>query len=74
MLRQNRQNKENKMLKMFFKIKELLFPDPVFRQPRIWSNKKLMLVAPYFTGSVVNVSAADDSDKRGKKYKEYLTI
>ncbi len=47
--------------------------DPVFRRPRAWSNKELRKIAPYFTGSVINVSGWADEDKEGKTYRSYFT-
>lgn len=40
--------------------------------PRIWSNNELAAIAKNFEGNVVNVSAAEDSDKNGEKYKDYF--
>ena len=42
--------------------------------PRIWSNKELEYLAGSFYGNVVNVSAAEDSDKNGRKYEEYFPL
>ncbi len=46
--------------------------DRKFRLPRIWSNEELRRVAPLFYGSVVTVSAWEDSDKQGGKYRDYF--
>lgn len=43
-----------------------------FRTPRIWSNKQLRMLAPFFAGAVINVSGADDDDKEGEKYQSYF--
>lgn len=50
----------------------LLFPDPRFESPRIWSNKELKKFSHLFTGSVINVSAWRDEDKEGFYYREYF--
>lgn len=50
----------------------LLFPDPRFEVPRIWSNVELRKFAHLFDGSVVNVSAWRDEDKEGLRYKSYF--
>lgn len=45
-----------------------------FRNARIWSNRELLKIAPRFAGSVVNVSAWQDSDKEGSTYQaSYFT-
>ena len=44
-----------------------------FRVPRLWSNSELRKFAPLFTGSVVNISGWNDSDKEGNKYWEYFS-
>ena len=43
------------------------------RIARLWSNRQLKKLAPLFTGDVVNVSAWDDRDKEGGKYKDYFS-
>ena len=48
------------------------FIDRVSRLPRHWSNLELARHASLFTGSVVNVSAWQDSDKEGRLYKDYF--
>ena len=44
-----------------------------FRAPRLWSNSELRKFAPFFTGSVVNISGWNDSDKEGNKYRDYFS-
>lgn len=39
---------------------------------RQWSNKELKKFSHLFSGNVLNVSGASDSDKEGNKYKEYF--
>ena len=41
--------------------------------PRFWSNQELKRIAGKLNGSVVNVSAAEDSDKNGGKYQDYFS-
>lgn len=41
--------------------------------PRRWSNVELKRIAPLFTGSVCNVSAWEDQDKEGSRYRDYFT-
>ena len=40
--------------------------------PRNWSNRELRKIGVLFTGDVINVSAAEDRDKQGNKYKSYF--
>ncbi len=40
--------------------------------PRAWSNKEIFRYGKYFNGHVVNISAAADSDKCGKFYRNYF--
>jgi hypothetical protein len=49
-----------------------LLTDRKFRVPREWSNDELAKFAPFFSGSVVNVSAWQDEDKQGRRYKDYF--
>ncbi|MFH0780861.1 MAG: hypothetical protein V2B20_02770 [Pseudomonadota bacterium] len=42
--------------------------------PRIWSNIELKKISKTISGSVVNVSAAEDDDKGGGKYKRYFPL
>ncbi len=58
---------------ILYKIKEYLLPDPVFRKPRIWSNRILSEIAPTLTGRVINISGWDDRDKQGRHYRDYFT-
>jgi hypothetical protein len=44
-----------------------------FTYARRWSNRESRKRAPLFGGSVVNVSGWQDSDKQGKKYKDYFS-
>lgn len=44
-----------------------------FKHPRRWSNRELRKLAPLFGGAVANISAWEDSDKQGKRYKQYFT-
>ncbi len=46
--------------------------DRKFRKPRIWSNIELKKFSHLFSGKVVNVSAWQDSDKQGGKYRDYF--
>jgi hypothetical protein len=46
--------------------------DRKFRIPRIWSNDELKKFSPLFTGDVVNVSAWQDLDKEGLRYRDYF--
>jgi hypothetical protein len=46
--------------------------DRKVRLPRVWSNRELEKMGPFFDGRVVNVSGWKDSDKQGKRYKEYF--
>jgi hypothetical protein len=39
----------------------------------LWSNRELRKVAPLFTGDIVNVSAWDDRDKEGGRYRDYFS-
>lgn len=61
------------MLNFLSKLKMRLLPEPMFRVPRIWSNNELKKFSHQFVGSVVNVSAWEDSDKQGGKYKDYFS-
>lgn len=47
--------------------------DRQFRIVRIWSNREIKRLAPLFTGDVVNVSAWDDRDKEGGRYRDYFS-
>jgi hypothetical protein len=47
--------------------------DRRFRLPRIWSNVELKKISHLFTGDVINVSAWQDLDKEGKRYRDYFT-
>jgi hypothetical protein len=49
-----------------------MFVDRTARLARHWSNRHLRLIAPLFTGRVVNVSAWDDRDKQGGTYRDYF--
>lgn len=44
-----------------------------FRAARIWSNLELRKFAHMFTGTVTNISAANDEDKEGSCYKDYFS-
>ncbi len=46
--------------------------DNKFRVPRIWSNNELSKFAPFFSGTVVNISGWTDTDKEGKTYRDYF--
>ena len=50
-----------------------MFEDRRFRLARVWSNRELARLAPLLAGDVVNVSAWDDRDKEGGKYRSYFT-
>ena len=57
-------------MRHYFKF---LINDRIFRNPRLWSNIVLAkLVRQLDAESVLNVSGADDSDKDGKKYRDYF--
>ena len=47
--------------------------DRVHRVPRLWSNAELRKFAHLFGGRVVNVSAWNDGDKQGGKYRDYFS-
>ncbi len=47
--------------------------DRKFSIARRWSNQVLKKYAPYFSGSVVNVSAKLDFDRVDMNYREYFT-
>lgn len=49
-----------------------LFVDRIHRLPRTWSNRELEKYAALFRGKVVNVSAWKDSDKEGRRYRDYF--
>lgn len=51
---------------------ERLFTPRKFRLARIWSNRELARIAGLFEGYVINVSAWEDKDKEGMKYKDYF--
>lgn len=40
---------------------------------RFWSNDTLRIIAPLFQGDIINVSAWNDSDKEGRKYRDYFS-
>lgn len=44
-----------------------------FRTARTWSNRELARFASAFSGKVVNVSAWEDRDKDGRRYRDYFT-
>ena len=60
------------MKKIILKIKEKYLPEKKYRAARIWSNEELQKIAPLFSGNIINVSAWEDSDKRGRKYEDYF--
>lgn len=49
-----------------------LFVDPVYRLPRLWSNRQLAEIGGLLEGDIVNVSAWRDSDKDGRTYRSYF--
>ncbi|ABV51075.1 Hypothetical protein P9215_14621 [Prochlorococcus marinus str. MIT 9215] len=49
-----------------------LYPERVFRKPRVWSNNVLRSFANIFEGEVINVSGWEDEDKEGGFYKDYF--
>lgn len=51
---------------------ELLFKGRKFRLARIWSNRVLAEIAGLFEGDIINVSAWEDDDKEGSKYRSYF--
>ena len=46
--------------------------NPRSHDPRLWSNDQLMKFTHIFDGDVINISAGDDQDKDGKRYKDYF--
>lgn len=46
--------------------------DRKFRLARVWSNKELYRIASIFGGKVINVSAWNDQDKQGNRYRDYF--
>lgn len=49
-----------------------IFLDKKFRKPRMWSNRELKKFAHLFQGRIINVSAWQDQDKEGNRYKDYF--
>ena len=64
-------NEYLKSIKTYLNRKTLFF-DKKFGLPRYWSNRELKKIAHLFKGDVINVSAWNDLDKEGKKYKDYF--
>lgn len=60
------------MIRNFEFYLKKLFPDPRFEAPRLWSNRELKKSGYLVSGSVVNVSGWQDSDKEGGVYKDYF--
>lgn len=60
------------MRRHLYNLKEKFFPDRKFRRSRIWSNGELEKISPLFAGDIINISGWQDSDKRGKNYKDYF--
>jgi hypothetical protein len=54
-------------------LRNRICPEPHFREPRLWSNKKLRMYAKHEGGIVINLSAGDDCDKDGDLYRNYFT-
>jgi len=52
-------------------VERLLTPRE-FRLPRIWSNRELRRLGALFGGEVINVSAWQDLDKEGDRYRNYF--
>lgn len=46
---------------------------PAARDARLWSNAEIARLAPLATGDVINVSAWNDDDKEGRRYRDYFT-
>ena len=46
--------------------------EPRYRRARVWSNRELKKIAPYFTGDILNLSGWADEDKAGSTYREYF--
>lgn len=44
----------------------------VHKVPRSWSNTELKAISHHFRGDVCNVSAWEDRDKEGSRYREYF--
>ena len=42
-------------------------------EARVWSNHEISLIAPFVSGNVVNVSAWNDEDKEGRRYRDYFS-
>jgi hypothetical protein len=42
------------------------------QRPRDWSNDELRKIAPFVSGDMINVSGWQDSDKRGRRYRDYF--
>lgn len=46
--------------------------ETIMRGPRLWSNTEIRKFAPLFTGDIINVSGAQDSDKEIQRPLKYL--
>ncbi|WP_155997126.1 hypothetical protein [Thioalkalivibrio sp. ALMg3] len=49
-----------------------MFNDPIFRAPRVWSNKELKKFKSHFIGDIANISGWKDEDKEGGFYRAYF--
>lgn len=49
-----------------------LLVDRRFRLARLWSNDVLRRIGPLAAGEIVNVSAWEDADKEGERYRDYF--
>jgi hypothetical protein len=49
------------------------FIDRKVKLPRVWSNRELEKFSRAFGGDVVNVSAWNDQDKEGRRYRDYFS-
>lgn len=54
---------------MFFKIIKKVVQE---KSAREWSNEEIKKIAPYFKGSVLNLSGGSDSDKYNSFYQKYF--
>lgn len=46
--------------------------DKEYVRPREWSNSELEKIAPFYYGTIVNVSGWRDEDQRGRLYRSYF--
>lgn len=53
-------------------LREPSNPFGLHKAPRRWSNEQLRSISAFMEGDVVNVSAWQDSDKEGGRYRDYF--